>query len=245
MKPAIKEFKTADEMAEYAAEYVLKKAKDCVKEKGFFTIALSGGQTPIKLHMALAAAPFKEKMPWQKTYIFWGDDRCVPPTDIHSNYKMADDTLLSKISIPDGNIHRILAEIKPPEKAAQLYENDIKAFSKTYSGTELLSFDLQIMGIGFDGHTASLFPDDPILNENEKLVAAVNAPEDIPVKKRITFTLPLINNSDEIIFLVSGEEKIKLARKILNDPEKSRLLYPAALVYPKGRLVWCLNEGKD
>jgi 6-phosphogluconolactonase len=153
MKSEVKTFKSAEDLYESAAKFVLKAALQAVEESGRFSIALSGGRTPVALYEKLTTRPIKEDMPWKKTNFFLGDERCVPPDHEESNFKMIEETLLSKISIPEGNIHRILAEIKPPEKAALLYEEDVRSFFGVDENNKAPSFDLIVLGLGIDGHT--------------------------------------------------------------------------------------------
>jgi 6-phosphogluconolactonase len=241
MKSKVRKIKNVDELYIEVANFILHLAKETVNYKGRFSIALSGGKTPVKLYERLGEPNISNYFPWRKTHVFWSDERCVPPEHEDSNFKMAKEALLSKINIPDGNIHRILAEIKPPEKAAEFYENDVKSYFGEES-SQGASFDLMLLGLGIDGHTASLFPGSPALNENERLVAAVQAPKGLRVKNRISFTLPLINNSSCVLFLALGAEKKKIVTAILEKSDKSQALYPAALVYPEGRLIWFVDE---
>jgi 6-phosphogluconolactonase len=242
VKPEIRKFEDKKELFAHAAMFIVQLAKNCVKKKGRFTFALSGGRTPASLFEILADAEYSRKIPWNETYIFWSDERCVPPHHKNSNFKMAKDYLISKIGIPEGNVHRILAEIKPPGKAARFYEDDIRSFFNVSESDLPPSFDLILLGVGPDGHTASLFPGDRVLDENKSLVVANAAPRGMPSKWRITFTLPLINSADCVMFIAADSEKKKVITEILEDRDRAQLYYPAALVWPQGRMLWFVDE---
>lgn len=239
MNREIKKFNNEDDLSSAAAEFVAAYSGQCIENSGFFSIALSGGRSPLKLYEKLSDSRFE--IPWKKVHFFWSDERYVPAGDSESNFKMSKEILLSKIDIPEGNIHRILTDVKPPEKCAEFYENDIKAFFLDRD-KNVPSFDLILLGLGQDGHTASLFPGDPLLDENTKLVAASQAPRGMSVKNRITFTLPLINLSKSVLFLVLDANKKKILSSIFEDRQKSQLLYPGALVHPTETLYWYLME---
>lgn len=191
-----------------------------IGEKGFFSMALAGGSTPAPLYSKLAEAD----LPWDKIHLFWGDERLVPLDSELSNYRMVYEKLISKISIPDENVHVFPVDLDlPPDAAAEYYEAEVKKILlpdlKTLAcpaklatrSRALPAFDLILLGIGPDGHTASLFPCSPALREQEKLVVAVPPPTTVkPAVPRLTFTFPLINAAREKLFLVSGEEKGKL-----------------------------------
>lgn len=191
-------FETFDDMIQDAAQRIQKLADQCIREKGSFSLALSGGSTPAPLYSLLATMDF----PWDKIDLFWGDERLVPLDSELSNYRMVYEKLISKITITDDNVHIVLVDL-PPEVAAERYETEVQNHSPI--------FDLILLGIGPDGHTASLFPDSPALNEKTRLVVAVPPPTTVkPAVPRITFTFPLINNAKNILFMATGEEKRKL-----------------------------------
>ncbi len=234
----IKRYHDLQELSREAARSILELARERVGERGIFTMALSGGNTPKILYEQLARYP--EKMPWSHTHLFWGDERCVDPDHPDSNYHMAYDALIAKVDIPAENVHRIPAEFPPPGDAASSYEcilRDFPLFSTVKDGV-FPSFDLVLLGMGGDGHTASLFPGDPVLNEKERWVASVNAPDYMSPRERITLTLPVINQASCVVFLVSGSGKKEVFDMIHNDPENAARLYPAALVQPMGKLTW-------
>ena len=202
------------------------------KEKYF--IALSGGSTP-KIIFQTLSEHFKEKIHWYKIHLFWSDERCVPPDDSESNYGMAKQYLLNYINIPEENIHRIIGE-NEPELEAIRYSEEIKNIVNSKNG--LPSFDLVMLGIGEDGHTASIFPDQMhLLNSNKICDVAVHP---LSGQKRITLTGSTINNSDEVIFLVTGESKRTILKKILKEQNK---IYPAAFIKPiNGKLKYFIDE---
>jgi len=210
-----------------------------VAEKGSFTIALSGGRTPAALYQ-LIAGKYSSQIPWDKVHIFWGDERYVPAGHTDSNFAMASKTLISHISIPTQNIHSVPTELKPIEKAAEAYEQMLKSFFLKESPFPCL--DLILLGVGEDGHTASLFPGDSAIREMHRLVMPVIAPANYPPRNRITLTLPVINSADNVFFIAAGSEKSKVIRSILEDRKTAGRLYPAAMVQPKGRIIWFLDN---
>jgi 6-phosphogluconolactonase len=220
--------------ARVALEFV-RLANRSVATGGRFTVALSGGSTPKSLYSLLASAEFSARVPWGQSHFFWGDERSVPPDHPDSNYRMAFESLPSKVPVPKENIHRIEAELEP-EVAAAKYERTIRDFFRL-SGAELARFDLILIGLGDDGHTASLFPGSEALNETTRLVVATYVEK---LKSyRITLTLPVLNHAANIFFLVAGESKAAVLRDVL---QRSKDL-PAQRIAPQnGRLVWFLDE---
>jgi len=200
-------------------------------------VALSGGATPRALYSLLATAEFREKIPWPQIHLFWGDERCVPPNHRDSNYGLAYETLISRVPIPKENVYRMKGG-EDPQIAAFDYEQALRQFFGL-SGRGLPRFDLIFLGLGEDGHTASLFPGSEVLQEKRRLVCAAY------VKRfksnRLTLTLPVLNNAANIFFLVAGERKASALREILYGKDARRLL-PAQRVRPmKGRLVWFVD----
>ncbi|MCF6332411.1 MAG: 6-phosphogluconolactonase [Draconibacterium sp.] len=201
-----------------------------------FDISLSGGDSPKGLFRKLSNK-YSDAIPWSRIHFWWGDERCVPPTDNESNYKMVNDYLLSKISIPEENIHRIKGEGNPTNEAER-YAAEIK--ENLNSRGKIPVFDLIILGLGDDGHTASIFPHQLELFENEKICTVTQHP--ITAQKRITLTGRTINNANRIFFLVIGENKAMRISEIMNDDEAAKLL-PAYYISPKnGELIWFLDE---
>jgi len=232
-----------------AAEFIRSSAEDSIKEKGFFSIALSGGNTPLGVYKLLAEESFQQsnaplhshrQIPWNATHIFWGDERCVSYDDERSNFKSVYDNLISKIEIPAENIHKI-PFITNPEKAASEYEKELKKIFKTKNNSPP-EFDLILLGMGGDGHTASLFPNSKSLKENNKWFIETDIPEIEPRVKRVTLTLPVINNAKSILFLISGNEKKEIVDKIINGNAEAQKNYPAAMVKPREEITWMICE---
>lgn len=226
------------DLARRAAEHFIHLAAQAIAEKGRFAVALSGGSTPRSLYTLLANDPYREQVRWSAVHVFWGDERCVPPDHLESNYGMAREALLAKVNIPVENVHRMAAE-KPPEQAAEEYERILHTFFNLKPG-ELPHFDLILLGLGPDGHTASLFPGTPVLHEQGRLVAApfvekLNA-------YRLTLTLPVLNHAANVTFLVEGEAKASVVRDVIEgkrDPDR----LPAQLIRPaNGVLIWLIDQ---
>ena len=223
-------FKSDILLAIAATEYFIKRAAEAIEDKGKFTVALSGGNTPEALYNLLATDFYSKQVDWKKCYFFWGDERCVPFTDKNNNSFNAKNILLDKVPVPKKNIFIIPVD-ESPVNAAIYYEATIKIFFKT----DKPIFDLILLGMGTNGHTASLFPHTTILHVTKSLVKEVYVEE---VKMyRISFTVTLINNAKHILFIVSGSDKKEMLDIVLAgkyDPEK----YPAQLI--KGA-KWFMN----
>ena len=217
-----------------AAETFVELAKSAVASKGRFAVALSGGATPQGLYSLLATS-YRDEVPWGSVHIFWGDERCVPKEHEESNFRVAYESLLSKIDLPGENIHRMRGDLGP-EAGAREYEEEIRRF---FGPSGLPAFDLILLGMGEDGHTASLFPGSKALEETERLVAPVY-PEGHG-RERITLTLPVLNNATHIVFLVSGSSKAEVLSRVLGNGERGE--YPAGLVRPlRGSLLWLVDR---
>ena len=213
-------------------------ATDAVKARRRFTVALAGGITPRTTYERLAASPLREQMPWDQTWVFFGDERGVPPDHPDSNYRMANAALLSKVPIPAAQVARIRGEAEDAEAAAAEYARIMTEVFGSRRG-ELPSFDLILLGMGIDGHTASLFPGSPVLKEVFRPVAAVHAAA-ASIPQRFTFTYPLINAAARVMFLVAGGEKAKVVKAVFTEPGAG---LPASMVQPtNGRLTWLLDR---
>lgn len=211
-------------------------AGDAVAARGRFCVALSGGNTPRGVY-AVLAGQLQGSLPWNKIYVFFGDERHVPPDHPESNYRMARESLLSKVPIPEGNVYRIRAELEAGA-AAEQYDRDLRTFFRL-SGNAWPCFDLILLGIGEDGHTASLFPGSAALQERSRLVVA-NWVEKF-ASYRITFTYPVLNHAEEIVFLASGTGKSEILKAIFEPARGS--VYPARAVQPEnGRLLWIADR---
>jgi 6-phosphogluconolactonase len=184
-------------------------------------------------------AALRNRMPWDRVHFFWGDERHVPPDHTDSNYRMTNEAMLSRVPIPPENIHRIRAENPDAGKAAEEYEQELRGFFK-FETEQLPPFDCVFLGMGSDGHTASLFPGTKALHERERLV--VSNWVDKLQSYRITMTTPVLNNADIVIFLVSGEEKAEPLRVVL-EGEKQTDLFPSQLIEPThGKLLWFVDQ---
>ena len=217
-------YSDARELAQAAAEYFVAQGPE--------TVALSGGSTP-KLMFQVLAEQFRDEVAWSKIQFFWSDERHVPPDDPESNYRMANEALLSHVPVTTNNVHRILSENPDALIAASDYEQTIIDVTKQ----TLPRLDLIFLGLGTDGHTASIFPGSDVLHETKRLVAA---PYVEKFKSyRITMTLPLLNNGASVVFLVSGAEKAEIVRAVLQGEQK----YPAQAMNPtQGELIWMLDK---
>lgn len=241
VKPEIRSYPDVDSLNKAAAESIVDTARAAIGEKGRFTLALSGGSTPRALYSLLASG-YADQIPWASVHLFWGDERYVPKDHPESNYKTAYQTLISRLPIPPQNLHPIPIELETPEKTAASYEGRLREFFQIpKTGETSTTFDLVLLGIGEDGHTASLFSGDPVLAERGRWVAAVRAPPTYQTRQRITLTLSAINKAENVFFVVSGAAKKAVVKQILEDREVAGRLYPAAMVRPKGRVVWFLD----
>lgn len=216
------------------AKEIYKLTKSSVQER--FNILLSGGNTPTALFKRIAKK-YAETIEWERIHLWWGDERCVPAENENSNYKQAFDFMISQVSIPKENIHRIKGEDVPEEEAVR-YAREIEK-SLNYRG-ESPVFDLVILGLGEDGHTVSIFPDEIELFEDEQICAVATHP--LSGQKRITVTGRVLNNANRIFFLVTGANKSQRIAEIMNDDEAAKLL-PAYYISPtNGELIWFIDE---
>lgn len=230
----------AEEVSQRAAELFEQIAVESVQSRGCFTVALSGGTTPKALYSLLAGEPFARRLPWSDLHLFWGDERCVAPDHPKSNYGMARIALLDKVAIPEKNVHRMRGEEASPELAAAEYEQTLRDFFHLL-GDEEPRLDLIFLGMGNDGHTASLFPGTGALKETQKLVVA-NYVARLGAY-RITLTPPAINRASYVIFLISGTSKADVLRDVLEGPYDPERL-PSQLVCPlDGELVLIADVG--
>jgi len=229
---------TPQELSEVAAEEVVRAAKEALAERGRFTIALSGGSTPKNLFNLLATNA-RNVLPWDCTFFFWGDERHVPPTDPDSNYRMAEETMLSKIPVNVGNVFRVPAENPDASAVAEAYEQTLRKFFQLEPG-QVPVFDLILLGMGLDGHTASLFPNTAGLQEKARLVIA-NWVDKLKAS-RITLTVPVLNAARCVAFMVSGIDKAAVLRTVLEENAPAEQ-YPSKLIRPeRGKLLWLLDR---
>ena len=226
--PELRVFDTPDELAQRLADWIVERIG---ARTGRIALCLSGGKTPQRLYELLGAAPHRDRMPWARTHCFWGDERFVPHDDSRSNFRMARDALLQNVSIPAENVHAVPTDRETPAAAASEYERTLKRF---YSADQLDAarplFDLTLLGLGEDGHIASLFPDSPALAETDKWVAPVTGQDSVD---RVTLTYPALASSAATVFLVAGERKRDaLFRLRAGDPA-----LPAAHLHPAGQFL--------
>lgn len=235
--PQVKLLEDTAALAEAAATMIVETAVEAVRARGRFTIALAGGATPRATYEKLAATPMRDLMPWDATWVFFGDERAVPPDHRESNFRMAHEAMLSRVPLPEGHVLRIRAEAEDRDAAAAEYAESLRRALGLRRG-QTPALDLILLGMGVDGHTASLFPHSPALKEVFRPVVAVHAAA-AAIPGRITLTLPVINAAGQVAFLVSGSEKAKAVRAVLQDGA----LVPAALVRPtSGALLWMLDR---
>jgi 6-phosphogluconolactonase len=221
-----------------ALEEVLDNVHQAVKLRGRFAIALSGGHTPSKMYALWAQnEEYRLETPWDRVHIFWGDERYVPADDPLSNYRMTLETLLSHVPIPAANVHPAPTNLPTPQAAAAAYDSELRKFF----GSAPPSFDVTLLGIGPEGHTASLFPGSPALDEKKLWVTAVTVQATPP--NRLTFTLPVLNQSRNTYFLAAGEGKKEILDALRAEPDPAHSQYPAARIQPlDGRVLWFLDE---
>jgi len=228
-------FNTKEEITNQAAQILIATAQKAIEERGKFVLALTGGSSPVALYQLLATPDYKSKIDWKKVFIFWGDERWVPLDDDLSNAKMAYDTLLDKVNIPKSNVFPMYKEGITAEDYASEYEKAIKSIT-----AEEGQFDLILLGMGDDGHTASLFPGQAVLHEQHKWVAAYYL--EAQNMFRITLTAPLINRAKQIVIITFGENKAHALNQVLNGPYNPEK-YPTQLIKPlNGELLFLTDQ---
>jgi len=229
----------AEALALRAADLFALAAQEAAAARGRFAAALSGGETPRALYRLLARQQFSQKVPWRRVQLYWGDERCVPPDDVASNYGMAREAFIKHVPLPEANVHRVHGE-KVPDKAALAYEKELRALAALERPqSELPVFDLVLLGLGGDGHTASLFPHSDALTVEERFAVATEAPDGSP---RVSVTYPVINAARRVWFLVSGAEKAGMVAEVLEGLRVPEAV-PAQGVRPvHGQLTWLLDE---
>jgi 6-phosphogluconolactonase len=239
VKPEIQVFLSPEALTQAAAVEFVRQANQAIQARGRFAIALSGGSTPKSLYALLATQPWRNQIPWNQVYLFWGDERHAPPSDSSSNFRMTQERLLSQISIPPENVHRIKTENPDAQAVAAEYEQDLKRFFQL-SKHQFPRFDLVLLGMGANGHTASLFPGTAAVHEQTRLVVAPWVEE--LNTDRITLTSPVINNAREILFFVTGTEKAATLKAVLEGPYQPDRL-PAQIIRPaQGKVVWMTDQ---
>jgi len=236
MNPEIRIFKDMENLSRNAAKLFIEQSTQAIVESNRFLVALNGGSTPTRLFQLLAS-DFKDKIDWNKTHIFWGDERCVPDNDPGSSYGQARETFLRHVPIPDSNIHCVDTSL-PPAQAAQAYTRTLNQFAT--HPLEFPRFDLVYLGMGEDGHTASLFPGSPV-QATETVIPVTANYQDRPAN-RVTMTQLVFNQAHHIAFMATGEKKAITLAEVLSDRYNPEL-YPAQRINPKdGKLIWLLDE---
>ena len=234
----IRNFENVERLNIFAAEKFVGLARDSIAKRGRFTVALSGGSTPKKLYLLLADEPFRSQIEWPQIHFFFGDERFVPIESEESNFRMTDDALFSKVKIPPENIHRFLTEDGDAQTVAVAMEKEIQKVFQL-KPDEFPRFDLVFLGMGTDGHTASLFPETEALKENTRIAVENYVPRFEAF--RLTFTFPTINHARNIIFLIAGQDKAKTLYEVLHggfQPEK----LPSQMIKPVDGDLFILTD---
>lgn len=227
----------AEQVAVAGAELFVTTATAAVRERNRFRVALSGGSTPRRTYELLATSAFRDRVDWERVDFFWGDERYVPANDRESNYRMVAEALLQHVAVPAGHVHRIPTELAPPATAASAYEETIwKNFGKSQA---VPRFDLVYLGLGANGHTASLFPHSPALRETGALVFADHVTE--VGMWRISMSARLLNHGRTVAFLVAGGDKARVLHDVMIGPRDPERL-PAQLIAPRGELLWLADR---
>ncbi len=232
----ISTYSDTDTLSREAADYIVRLANEAIVSHGRFTIALSGGTTPRKLYGMLGDEPYRSQIDWSLVDIFWSDERCVPPDSEESNYWLAQQVLLGKVPVPASHIHRMPADAPDRDAASQSYTDEMR---RVFATTGIPSFDLLQLGMGPEGHTASLFPHQASLHEQQRLVMPVSVPK--PPPPRLTFTPPILNAARNVLFLVTGDDKADAVHAVLEGSYNPDV-YPAQIVRPPhGEVLWMLD----
>ena len=225
-----------EKMSREAANYVTRVAREAIATRNQFSIALSGGSTPGRLYELLASEPYRSQIDWSMVQIFWSDERCVPPEDAQSNFFLAQGAMLSKLDLRPEQIHRMPADRSDREQAAEDYATEIR---QTLGG-DIPAFDVVQLGMGPEAHTASLFPHQPALREQKRLIMPVSVPK--PPPDRLTFTPPLLTAARHLLFLATGADKAQALHAVLEGPDEPEE-YPTQLIVrqTRGEVVWMLD----
>lgn len=236
IQPNVLVFNTPEQVAQTAAERFVDYSIASIADRGTFAVALAGGSTPRRAYELLGTDEFKSRVDWSLVHVFFGDERMVPPDSPESNYRMVNDALVSHVPLPPENVHRTKGETTPQE-SAESYEAELKS---VFGTSDWPRFDLVLLGMGDDGHTASLFPGSDALKEKTKWVVATRHPQS--GQARITLTLPVINHAARVIFLVTGKEKAAPLVRVLHGDAANEEL-PARKIRPvNGILEWLVDR---
>jgi 6-phosphogluconolactonase len=236
-------YPTLDALSHATARAIVDAARESVRSKGGFSLVLSGGETPRPTYELLANR-YATEMPWELTDVFFSDERFVPSGDHRNNVAMTRSTLLSRVPIPEDRVHAILTEGGTPAECASRYEEMLRVGLPALQSGDEPTFDFALLGVGADGHTASLFPGDAALRESSRWVLAVHAPAGTEVRDRITLTLPVLNRSRRVVFLVAGKGKsVAVAAALRGETDTDGARLPAALVHGVQTTEWLLDAG--
>jgi 6-phosphogluconolactonase len=229
-----------EDLAHRAVQLFVRAAHEAIDARGVFCTAISGGHTPTRFFQLLAAAPEAKSLPWDRVHLFWVDERYVPPDSEASNYKLATDTFLDKVSIPPDNVHRIVTEYEDINEAAHAYERTMREVFGLQEG-EIPEFDLIVLGMGADGHTGSLFPDSYAAFDVEGLARAVYVLDDMKMN-RVTLTHPVLLAARCLVVLVSGQEKAQTLKEVLTT-EPDEVKYPIQMLWPAlDKVTWLVDR---
>lgn len=241
--PVIPEIRIADNLQEWAQEaaaFIHSVSEQAIQSHGRFLIALSGGSTPKTVYQVLAAPEWKTRLDWSGIFFLFGDERCIPPDHPESNFKMANTSLFQPLNVHQDHIFRMKGEYEAPATAAREYEETLRRLTNR-PAPDVPLIDLVLLGLGDDGHTASLFPGTAALQEDNRIVTVGHAPTGI--RSRLTLTLGVLNHAAVILFLVTGPGKAPMVRRVLNPDSEADRSLPAARISPgSGRLVWMLDR---
>jgi len=235
----VRRFATLEELSRAAAEEVCAVSRTAVQDRGRFVWALAGGSTPRRLYELVAELPRHDRIDWQRVEVFFGDERGVPPDHPESNLRLAKESLLDRVGLPPSCVHRIRGEEPDLQAEARRYQEEMAQVFGISSTQAPPALDLIVLGMGSDGHTASLFPGWPALDEEHRWFVASESPT--TPSRRVTATLPLLNAARNVFFLVAGADKAVALHQVLGGPRDPRRL-PAQLVVPVGRLVWFVDQ---
>jgi 6-phosphogluconolactonase len=239
MKRKIEQVPDFEELIRIAAQKIVRVAQEAIDDRGQMAFALAGGSTPKKLYTLLASKAFRSQIPWDTIHFFWGDERHVPPDHQDSNYLMARETLLAHVPVPEDHVHPIPSELQNAEEAADHYERELREYFQLPQGGKP-RFDLILLGMGPDGHTASLFPGTSAVHETTRLVTAPWVEKF--ANFRITLTPAVLNEAAHVMFLVSGHDKAETLRSVLEGPYQPDL-FPSQVINPaQGQLLWLVDK---
>jgi 6-phosphogluconolactonase len=236
----IRTFPDAESLAGAAAHEFVRCAQKATADRGRFTVALSGGSTPKRLYQLLAAEPFRSQVDWGRVDFFWGDERCVPPDHPESNYRMAREAMLASLPVPAERVHRMEAERPDRDAAARDYQDVLARVFGAAAGGEPPAFDLALLGMGPDGHTASLFPHTDALRETVRWVVPNHVPQ--LHANRLTLTLPVFDRAREVLFLVAGADKAGRLVEVLAGPDDPERLPSQSIRPANGLILWFVDR---